>query len=103
MSTTITWNDGVNPATVLTIPDDVLASLEQFRATITTFQNGAIVPTYATVQAMIVGLFTKQVVQPALTAFPTAAIQTAQANLAAAQTALSAAQMAALPGVDGGQ
>lgn len=99
---TVTWNDGVAPATSFTISDEVAGSLDQFRQTITSLQGGVYAPTYATVQAMIVGIFVESIVMPALTRFPTASIQTAQANLAAAQTALAAAQAAALPGLSGG-
>lgn len=98
MPITVTWNDGVDPQTSFTMPDDVVASLDSFRQTIMSFSNGEMSVTYPTVQAMIVGVFVQTVVLPALNRFPTASIQTAQANVASAQTALAAAQVAVLPG-----
>lgn len=97
MPLTVTWNDGVNPPTQFVVTDDVMASLDSFRKTITTFQNGAFVPTYPAVVNMVVGVFVQNLVMPALAQFPTAAIQTALANVASAQAALAAAQAAVLP------
>ena len=81
MPITITWNDGVAAATTFVMPDDVVASLDQFRQTVTQFDAAtqALVVIYPTVQAMIVGLFVKSIVMPALARFPTAAIAAATA------------------------
>lgn len=98
MPTTVTWNDGVNPAISVVMPDDLVSSLDQFRQTITTFSNGEMSVTYPTVPAMAAGVFTQMIILPALDRFPTAAVQTAKANVESAQTALAAAQVAVLPG-----
>jgi hypothetical protein len=98
MPSVVTWNDGTNPAAQFTVPDDVMASLDQFRLTVQSFQNGAFQPTYATVQQMIVGFFVTNLVMPALALFPTATLKTAQDNLTSAQAALAQAQAAAVPG-----
>ena len=99
MPTTVTWNDGVNTPTVFTIPDDVMAALEQFRQTVVSVQNnGQMAPTYTTVQKMLVGFYVNTVVQPALSRFPTTAIQSAQAGVATAQANLLQVQLAAIPG-----
>ena len=100
MPITVTWDDGVDAPTTFTMPDDVIASIESFRQTIT--GSGSLTPTYPTVQALIVGMMVQNVVLPALRNFPTASIQAAQANLASAQAAFIAAQAAAIPGFGGG-
>ena len=97
MAITITWNDGVNPASGFTITDDMALSLEKFRQTVTTFQNGAMVPTYASVQEMFVGVYMLNMVNPALNLFPTAAVLVAQQAVATAQANLMAAQAGAIP------
>lgn len=98
MAITITWNDGVNPADSFTITDDMAASLEQFRQSITTFQGGAMVPTYASVRELFVGVYMQSMVNPALRAFPTPAVLLAQQTVKTAQVKLAAAQLAAVPG-----
>ena len=95
MPTIVTWNDGSNPATNFTVPDDVLNSLDQYRQTMTSGGN----PIYATVKDMVVGIFVNVLATPALTQFPTPRIQAAKSNLDAAKAALEAAQANALPGI----
>ena len=97
MAITITWNDGVNPATRFTITDDMALSLEQFRKTVITFQDGPMVPTYASIQEMFVGVYMLNMVIPALNLFPTAAVLVAQQAVATAQASLAAAQASAIP------
>jgi len=99
MPTTITWNDGVTTPTVLTLSDEVVASLESFRNTMTSMQNGLLTPIYPSVQVMVVGVFTQSLVLPALAQFPPPSIQTAQAAVETAQSALAVAQAAAVPGL----
>jgi hypothetical protein len=99
MPTTVTWNDGVATPTVLTLSDEVVAALESLRNTMTSTQNGATTPFYPSVQAMVVGGFTRNLVLPALAQFPPASVQTAQAAVATAQAALALAQAAVVPGL----
>jgi hypothetical protein len=97
MPVTITWNDGVNPATQFTVSDDVVTALDSFRQTITVLSGTPIVPMYPTVVDMVMGVFIKNLVIPAITQFPPTTIETALTNLASAQSALAAAQAAVLP------
>ena len=101
MAITVTWDDGVSPATQFTVPADVLASIDQFRATVMSISGGQMMPTYATVKDMIIGFFITGIVMPALERFPTAGIEAAQANVVAAQLALMMAKAAAIPGFEG--
>jgi hypothetical protein len=97
MAITITWNDGVSPATGFTITDAMASSLEQFRQTLMTIQNGAMVPMYASIQELFVGVYMLNMVSPALNLFPTAAVLVAQQAVATAQANLMTAQAAAIP------
>jgi hypothetical protein len=97
MAITITWNDGVNPATGFTITDDMALSLEKFRQTLMTIQSGAMVPVYASVQEMFVGVYMLYMVSPALNLFPTASVLSAQQAVATAQANLAVAQASAIP------
>jgi hypothetical protein len=83
MPITITWNDGINPLTTYTVPDDVISSLDQYRQ--------RIMPVQTSVQAMVVAIFMQNIVNPALNLYPTPAIQTAQQTVQTAQAALQTA------------
>ena len=98
MPTTVTWDDGVNPPTVFTFSDAVLASLEAFRLETTVVTGGELVPAYPTVISMAVGLISKYYVLPALAAHPTAALATARASIATAMAAQAQVLAAELPG-----
>jgi len=101
MAITVTWDDGVSAPTAFAVPDDVMASLDQYRAMVTVFTGTEFVAKYATVKDMIVGVFVETVVLPALAQFPTTSIQEALANVASAKAALAQAQASALPGFVG--
>jgi hypothetical protein len=100
MALTITWNDGVNSPTVFTFADEVVSSLNQYRATITAANpiTGMATPIYPTVMEFMVGILAQYGVSPAVNAFPPTAIATAKQNLTAAQNALATAVAAALQG-----
>ena len=97
MAITITWNDGVNPASGFTITDDMALSLEKFRQTLMTIQCGAMVTTYASIQELFVGIYMLNMVNPALNLFPTPTVLVAQQAVATAQANLAAAQASAIP------
>ena len=97
MAITITWNDGVNPVEGFTITNEMAASLENFRQSVTTFIGGAMVPTYTSIQELFVGVYMQNMVIPALAAFPTPTVLAAQQAVATAQTNLLAAQAGVIP------
>lgn len=98
MTITVTWDDHESAPTSFTVPEDVLASLERFRLALREIRGNDWAVVYPTVKDMIVGVFVKSLVMPAIQQFPPASIAAAQANLAAAQAALVVAQVAAIPG-----
>ena len=88
----IDWNDGTNPASTFTIPDDAMASLELYRQSWTVPNPpGPPVPKYASLKDMLVGVYKETVMIPALTAYPTPSIQPAMAGVTTAQSVLVAA------------
>jgi hypothetical protein len=97
MAVTVIWKDGVNPDSQFTISDEVLSSLDSWRATMKQLQNGELVDVYPNVQALVVGIFFQAMVQPALAMFPTPTVQAAQAAVASAQQALAVAQQNVIP------
>jgi hypothetical protein len=103
MPTTITWNDGVLPPSEFTIPDETMASLISQSQTITTVENGQIVPVYTgvgtePVQAWLIAVFAKQIVLPSQANFPPPSLEAALAGLVAAQQVVLVAQAATIPG-----
>ena len=99
MPITVTWDDGTTPAIPFTMPDDVIAAMDQFRQqALVSVQQGVLMPNYSTIKDMVIGEMLKNIVMPALNMFPTPSIQIAMAAVAAAQLALSQAQAAAIPG-----
>jgi hypothetical protein len=84
---------------------DVTASLDSYRESLTSPQvvGGVLanVPVYPDIMSMTVGIFTRELVQPAFAAFPPAGLATAAQQVAAAVAALAAAQAAAIQGALG--
>lgn len=86
----ITIEDGTNPAKVLTIPEDVMTSLEAYRVERCHWvpELKKQVPLHGSVVAMASHHLMQDFVRPALERFPTPAIAAAKAQADAAAQAL---------------
>lgn len=102
ITASIQWSENAQPES-FTVSDEVLASLESYRLTLTEPRqtadgSWASVPKYATIKDLIVGVFIVAMVNPAVSMFPPAAIAAANEQVKAAQAALEAAKASAVMG-----
>jgi len=101
---TLTWQDGDNPVEPYVISDEVLASLEKYRLSLTVPQqtgdgSWASLPKYATIKDLVVGTLTDALVRPALNMFPPTTLAAALEQARAAQAALEEAKASAVQSV----
>ena len=95
---TVTWKDGEKPAEVITISDEVLASLEQFRLSSHFIVGGVAGHMHDSVKRMLLTSVVEIIVKPALEMFPPPGIAALKVQAKAAQKAIADAHAGILAG-----